>query len=157
MTYKYVYPRRLINNHCIFAWTHTIVNTANPACLSAFFLVTSGTMPRKFRLCVQGKNEFRKVSAVTVSVQQVSVAPAALCIASDKSTFPKSVKKFTVSLPIDLICDFEVSSVTKLRERIKTSSPLPQGTFYIECMGYALIIYFFPSFFQRWIIHSCVY
>lgn len=95
-------------------------------------------MPRKFRLSVHRKNEFRKACASTVSVQRASVAPAAVSV--DQSTSLKSIGELKVSVPIDLVCDFEVSTVAKLRERVKTLSPLPQGTSFI---GYALILTFF--------------
>jgi hypothetical protein len=37
------------------------------------------------------------------------------------------VDKLTVSVPIEMVYNFEFSTVCKLKERIKTLSPLPQG------------------------------
>ena len=68
-------------------------------------------MPRKFRLSVL---RIRKASVGIMSVQHASVAPAAVCVASDQSTSAKSVKELTVSVPTGLIC-VVVSTVTKLR------------------------------------------
>ena len=53
----------------------------------------------------------RKASAGTMSVQHASVAPAAAACVSvtlDQSTSAKFVKELKVSVPIGLICDFEI-------------------------------------------------
>ena len=91
--------------------THTFLTTANPALRKVYCLVNCRTMLRKFQLSVQ----FRKASAGSVSVQHASVAPAAVCIASDQSPSPKSVREVKVSVPLHLIYDSDVSTVTKLK------------------------------------------
>ena len=70
-------------------------------------------MPRKFRLSVHRKNELRKAVLVQC-LSNASVAPAAVCVASDQSTSPRSVKE-VVSVPIDLKWDFQITTVTKLK------------------------------------------
>ena len=70
-------------------------------------------MPRKFQLSV---HRFRKVIAATVSAQHTSVVSAVVCVASDLSISPKSVKGLKVPVPLTrYICDFEVSTKTKLK------------------------------------------
>ena len=95
-------------------------------------------MPRKFRLSVHRKNEYRKARDRTVSVQHVSVAPVAVSVASDQSIPSKSVEELKVSVPIDMVYDFELSTVAKLKDRLETLSSLPHGTFFICCAGYVL-------------------
>ena len=81
--------------------------------------------PRKFRLSVHRKNEYRKARAATapsVSVQHVPVPPGEVHLYE-----PESVNELKVSVPIEVVYNFEFSSISKLRERVSTLSLLPNG------------------------------
>ena len=95
-------------------------------------------MPRKFRLSVHRKNEYRKACAGTVSVQHIPMDPAAVTVTNEPSP-PEELK---VSVPLDLVNDFELSTVAELRDRIMTLSLLPQGMVHLCVVLFDTLISF---------------
>ena len=83
-------------------------------------------MPRKFRLSVPRKNEFRKAHAqrCTVSVQHISPKPENVCMAS---TSRESDEELIVSIPIDVVHDSGVSTIAELQRQINILSILHDG------------------------------
>ena len=113
-------------------------------------------MPRKLRLSVHRKNEFRKKRERTVTIQQaytaqfVSQSASPLTgihfvaeLPSQASTslsqtsslqIPQPVLDvLKVSIPMEILLDCKAPSVMRLHERINTLSVLPYGMSLVTC------------------------
>ena len=97
-------------------------------------------MPRKFRLSVHHKNEFRKQRERTVTVQHeyttqfsqwavqhTSIHPVFGPVSQPDIPSPRDQPALTVSIPREIMLDCKVPSLMKLQERLKVWSVLPHG------------------------------
>ena len=66
-------------------------------------------MPRKFRIAVHRKNEFRKLRAKKLSL-------------------PIDISELKVSIPRKIFADAPLSTIATLRQRLKIAIVLPEGT-----------------------------
>lgn len=79
-------------------------------------------MPKKFRLSVPVKNSWRKAQGRTVSVEHIS------------TSLKTTDDELKVSIPIQLVCECEATTLSSLWGRVKELSALPHGMYW--CIRY---------------------
>lgn len=88
-------------------------------------------MPRKLRLSVHRKNQYRQklICLVTVKSQPLNQTDVSV------SEIVPAVMK--VSLPLNCFLKAHSGTVDVLQHRIKSTSVLPSGILYFNCIGIA--------------------
>ena len=100
-------------------------------------------MPRKLRLSVYRKNEFRKQRHQALTVESIPIPPAELALQSSTSnSFPVSIPHnnlsvLRVSIPQDIYLEAPVWTPVLLDRRLKIVSVLPAGIY--ACVHLVLV------------------
>lgn len=85
-------------------------------------------MPRKFRLSVHRKNEFRK--------RRAERAVTAACSSESVHTLPVSIPLESLLLPAKMYLKAPVLTLTQLQQRLKALPVLPQGSYACVLLTY---------------------